>query len=90
MRLKSFLILISIVLVPLFSATSFDTDKVEETTDPTVCIEGVSGESSCITPCCYVIYDRSYDDRGNQLCESGGTTHCSECCLQDFPLPGEG
>lgn len=88
MRLKSFLILISIVLVPLFSATSFDTDKVDKNTDPIVCIEGVSEDSSCITPCCYVIFNRTTTPTG-QLCESGGTTHCSSCCMQDCPLPGE-
>ncbi|HET8866081.1 MAG TPA: hypothetical protein VFM80_10325 [Gracilimonas sp.] len=89
MGLKSFFIIISIVLVPLFSVTSFVTDEVDKNIDPTVCIEEGSNDSNCITACCYVIFNRSYDENGNQVCQSDGTTHCSECCMQNCALPGE-
>lgn len=53
---------------------------------PEACVEGIDTNSGCITACCYVIYNRTTTPSG-QYCESGGTTHCSECCMVDCP-PG--
>lgn len=87
MRIKQFFVLLSIILVPLFSGTSLVTGDEYETNTPEVCIEGEDKSADCITVCCYVIYNRTTTPTG-QYCESGGTTHCSDCCMVNCP-PGE-
>lgn len=76
-------ILVSVFIIAGLSASGYEFSEMSDNTQPAIeqtsCMEGEQSEH-CITSCCYVMYTRTITPSG-MLCEVGGTTHCSACCM---------